>query len=321
MDVRQLRYFLAVARTGSFVKAAEQEGVAQPSLSQMIKKLELELEAPLFDRLGRTVRLTAHGEALLPHAEAVLRSIEQGRKAVEAARSATRGTVSLGVIPTLLPGAFAPVLDEFRRAFPEIQVHLTERTTENLLEKLRLGELDIALLVLPIKHPEIVCSELFREPLLAALPPHHPMAGGGAVVLRQLQGERLLLLREGHCLRENVLEACTRGRADFESYFESDQLDSLLALVEAGFGVSLAPATAARRNSGCRFLPLQPPAVRRVGYALAGGHHLLPVHRTLIQFLRRYDWKKLIGAAAGACQENERVCAAGPDPGRPGPEA
>lgn len=296
MDVKQLRYFLAVARTGSFVKAAEEEGVAQPSLSQMIKKLEQDLDAPLFDRLGRTVRLTAHGEALLPHAEEVLRSLELGRKAVEAARSSSEGTVSLGAIPTLLPGAVAPALDEFQKQFPKIQIHLTERTTENLLEKLRLGELDIALLVLPIRHPEIVCSELFREPLLAALPPNHPMAQGGAVALRQLQGERLLLLREGHCLRDNVLEACTRARADFESYFESDQLDSLLALVEAGFGVSLAPATAARRNSGCRFLPLQPPAVRRVGYALAGGHHLLPVHRSFIRFLRKYDWKRLFGA-------------------------
>ncbi|MGB9610003.1 MAG: LysR family transcriptional regulator [Bryobacteraceae bacterium] len=293
MDVKQLRYFLAVARAGSFVKAAEAEGVAQPSLSQMIKKLELELDAPLFDRLGRTVRLTAHGEALLPHAEAVLRSVEQGRRAVEAARSPARGAIAVGVIPTLLPGAFAPALDEFQQKFPEIRIHLTDRTTENLLEKLKLGELDIALLVLPIRHPEIVCSELFREPLLAALPPGHPLACNGPVPLNRLQGERLLLLREGHCLRENVLEACTRARADFESYFESDQLESLLALVEAGFGVSLAPATAARRNSGCRFLPIHPPAVRRVGYALAGGHHLLPVHRTFTQFLRKYDWQRL----------------------------
>jgi len=299
MDVRQLRYFLAVARTGSFVKAAEAEGVAQPSLSQMIKKLESELRAPLFDRLGRTVRLTALGEALLPHAESVIRSIELARKAVEAGRSPVEGVVSVGVIPTLLPGAMAQPLAEFRRQFPQIHVELVERTTEVLLEKLRLGELDVAIIVLPVRHAEIVCSELFREPLLAALPPGHPMAKDGPAALKSLQGERLLLLREGHCLRENVLEACTRAQADFESDFESDQLDSLLALVEAGFGVSLAPATAARRNTGCRFVPLHPPAVRRVGYALASGHHTLPVHRTLIRFLKKYDWKSLCALDTG----------------------
>lgn len=299
MEARQLRYFLAVARAGSFVKAAEAEGVAQPSLSQMIKKLESDLGVPLFDRLGRTVRLTAHGEALVPHAEAVLREIEQCRRAVEAGLSPEHGRVSLGVIPTLLPGAAAPALREFREKYPGIHVEITEQITERLVEKLRLGEIDMAMIVLPLKHSEIVVSELFREPLLAAVPASHELAGAGSVSLAALKSEKLLLLREGHCLREDVLEACTRARADFETAFESDQLDSLLAMVEAGFGVSLAPATAVRYNTGCRFLSLEPPAVRRVGYALAGGHHALPARRTLIQFLKRFPWHTLFSPPKG----------------------
>lgn len=293
MEAKQLRYFLAVVRAGSFVKAAEAQGVAQPSLSQMIRRLEDDLGVPLFDRLGRTVKLTAHGEALLPHAEAVLREMEMARQAVEAGKSPERGRVRLGVIPTLLPGAAAPAVRDFEKHFPEITLELHEQVTERLIEKLRLGELDLALVALPLKHDEIVCSELFREPLLAAVPPDHEMAGADAVVLSKLKGEKLLLLREGHCLREDVLEACTRARADFETYFESDQLDSLLALVEAGFGVSLVPATAARRNGGCRFVPLEPQAVRRVGYALARGHHALPAQRTLVRFLKQYPWDSL----------------------------
>ena len=293
MEARQLRYFLAVARAGSFVKAAEAEGVAQPSLSQMIRRLEDDIGAPLFDRMGRTVRLTAYGEALLPHAETVVREMELARQAVEAGKSPERGRVRLGVIPTLLPGAAAPAMREFEQRYPKIRLELDEQVTERLIEKLRLGDLDLALVALPLKHDEIVCSELFREPLLAAVAPDHPMAKTGPVSLARLKGEKLLLLREGHCLREDVLEACTRARADFETSFESDQLDSLLALVETGFGVSLVPATAARRHVGCRFLPLEPQAVRRVGYALARGHHMLPAQRTLVRFLKQYPWDSL----------------------------
>lgn len=293
MEAKQLRYFLAVARAGSFVKAAEAEGVAQPSLSQMIRRLEDDLGVPLFDRLGRAVRLTAHGEALLPHAETVLREMELARQAVEAGKSPERGRVRLGVIPTLLPGAAAPAVREFEQKYPDITLELYEHVTERLIEKLRLGEIDMALLALPLKHDEIVCSELFREPLLAAVPPDHEMAGAASVALARLKGEKLLLLREGHCLREDVLEACTRARADFETWFESDQLDSLLALVEAGFGLSLVPATAARRNGGCCFLPVEPQAVRRVGYALARGHHALPAQRTLVRYLKQYPWETL----------------------------
>lgn len=300
MEAKQLRYFLAVARAGSFVKAAEAEDVAQPSLSQMIKKLESDLGVPLFDRLGRTVRLTAHGEALLPHAEAVLRELEQCRRAVEAGLSPDHGRVSLGVIPTLLPGAAAPALREFREKYPGIDLEIVEQITERLVEKLRLGEIDLAMIVLPLKHAEVVVSELFREPLLAALPASHELAGAAAIPLSRLKGEKLLLLREGHCLREDVIEACTRAKADFETAFESDQLDSLLAMVEAGFGVSLVPATAVRNHSGSRFLPLTPPAVRRVGYALASGHHALPARRTLIQFLKRFPWHTLFRFPAEA---------------------
>ncbi len=300
MEAKQLRYFLAVARAGSFVKAAEAEGVAQPSLSQMIKRLEDDLGVPLFDRLGRAVRLTAHGEALLPHAEAVLREMEMARKAVDAGKSPQRGRIRLGVIPTLLPGAAAPAVRDFARQFPAIEVELFEQTTERLIERLRLGDLDLALLALPIKHDEIVCSELFREPLLAAVPPGHEMAGSRSVPLARLKGEKLLLLREGHCLREDVLEACTRARADFETIFESDQLDSLLALVEAGFGVSLVPATAARRNCEGRFLAVEPPAYRRVGYAFTRGHYTLPAQRTFVRFLKQYPWERLFYGAAAA---------------------
>ncbi|MBL8293464.1 MAG: LysR family transcriptional regulator [Bryobacterales bacterium] len=295
MEFHQLRYFLAVARSGSFVRAAEEEGVAQPSLSQQIKKLESEVGSPLFDRLGRTVKLTCYGEALLPHAEAVLRKTAEARKALDALHRPDAGKLVVGAIPTILPYTMVEPVAAFQRDFPRVDLQLTERTTENLVEGLRSGEIDLAILALPIRHPEIVCADLYREAILVALPQGHPAAAAGPPVpVSVLRGERMLLLREGHCLRDQVLTVCARNRVQFEHAFESDHLTSILAMVASGFGASLVPESAARHASGCALLPTQPATVRRVGYAQAAGHHSTPLQKRFIQWLRRWPWRQSV---------------------------
>lgn len=293
MEFHQLRYFLAVARSGSFVRAAEEEGVAQPSLSQQIKKLESEIGFPLFDRLGRSIKLTHYGEALLPHAEAVLRQAAEARKSLDALNRPDAGKLVVGAIPTILPYALVEPVAAFQREHPLVDLHLTERTTENLIEGLRSGEIDLAVLALPIRHPEIVCADLFREAILVALPEGHAAAASGSPVpISVLRGERMLLLREGHCLRDQVLTVCSRHRVQFEHAFESDHLTSILAMVASGFGASLVPETATRHASGCALLPTQPATIRRVGYAKAAGHHSTPLQKRFIQWLRRWPWKQ-----------------------------
>lgn len=288
MELHQLRYFCAVARTGSFTRAAEQEGIAQPTLSQQIQKLEHEIGAPLFERLGRHNRLTPYGEALLPEAENILRQVAEAGLRLASLKTGVRGRLRVGVIPTILPYWIALHLSEFLQRFPEVEVQLTESTTSRLIESLQSGELDAAVASLPIPSPDIVCSELFREKLFLAVSRQHRLARLPSVGLKDLQQERLLLLREGHCLRDSVLTACTRAKAEFSAVFETDQLESIFALVSTGFGVSLVPAMAAARATGCKVVALEQSSFRRIGY-LRASHHF--VSKPMKEFLA---WLKMI---------------------------
>jgi LysR family hydrogen peroxide-inducible transcriptional activator len=173
VHLHTLRSFLTVARLGSFSRAAELLALTQPSLSQQIQKLERDLGVSLFDRLGRNLRLTAFGESLLTSAERILRGAKQARTALEALKSEDSGPLRIGMIPTLLPYAMVEPLAAFRHQFPRVEIILVEAMTEELISTLRRGEIDLALLALPIRHNEIICSELFREPPLAALPHTH----------------------------------------------------------------------------------------------------------------------------------------------------
>ncbi len=286
MEVHQLRYFCAVAREGSFTRAAEREGIAQPSLSQQIKKLEAEFGVPLFERLGRTTRLTTFGEALLADATAILRHIAGADAAITALRDGVRGRLRVGAIPTILPFFVAPRLREFRDLHPEVEIVLSEDMTRGLVERLQSGEIDVALAALPVKNPDIVCSELFREPLLVAVGRDHRLARATSVELSEVRHERMLLLKEGHCFRENVLTTCSRANVEFHSIFESDQFASIFPLVASGFGVSLVPAMAAAHATDCKILPLAKPAFRRVGYLQARHRFISNPKRAFLTWLR-----------------------------------
>ena len=290
MELQSLRYFLAVARSGSFSRAADQLGIAQPSLSQQIQKLERELSVSLFDRLGRSLKLTAYGETLVVSAERILRELDQARTAIDCLKSEDAGELKVGVIPTVLPYALVKPLASFQAQYPRVQINLVEAMTDELIDGLRRGEIDLAILALPIRHNEIVCSELFREPLLAAVPPGHELAQKDKVMLQMLGLEKMLLLREGHCLRKDVLTVCTKAKAQFHQVFESDHLESILRLVAEGYGISLIPEKATVGRTDCRFLPFEPHAVRRIGYAMAKGHQSLPVRKSLQSYLKQWNW-------------------------------
>jgi LysR family hydrogen peroxide-inducible transcriptional activator len=267
MEIHQLRYFCAVAASGSFTGAAELEGISQPSLSQQIRKLEQTVGAPLFTRLGRRIRLTPAGEALQEHAQEILRHSRDATQRIRQLGQSISGPLRVGAIPTVLPYLLAPRLTDFVTLYPEVQVDLKEETTTELVKQLQHGDLDVILVALPLRVAEVVCSELVRDPLMLAIPKNHPLAGEEVAHIGAVQQERLLLLREGHCFRGDVLTACTRARAEFHAIFESDSLATIFSLVAAGLGVSIVPAMSAPHSSGCLLLPLAEPKVRRVGYA------------------------------------------------------
>ena len=286
VELQQLRYFCAVVRTGNFTKAAEQEEVSQPSLSQQILKLETELAAPLFERLGRSVRLTLIGEALLPRALAVLQEVAAAKTEMQSLLEGVQGELRVGCIPTIMPFFLAPRLPAFVEMYPNITLRLLEDTTARLLERLRSGDLDLAVIALPISSPDIVCSELFREEIMLAVTPDHPMARYPAVSLSQLRHERMLLLKEGHCFRDSVLTACHKANFEVKSIFESDQFASIFPLVAAGYGVSLIPAMASSQASNCKIIKLDKPSFRRIGYVQVRRHYAGKSQKAFIAWLR-----------------------------------
>jgi len=286
MQIHQLRYFCAVARTGSFTRAAQQERLAQPSLSQQIRKLEDELGTRLFDRLGRSVRLTQPGEAFLPRAEAIIRQVADAKIEIQEMSGAERGKLVIGAIPTIAPYFLPSCLASFSRKFPHVQISVVEEVTNELLNRVHQGAVDLAFLALPVPATHCVSRELFRERLYVVIPQNHRLAASHHVHLAQIENDPFLLLKEGHCFRENTLAACGRARLQPNVVFESGQFTTILAMVAAGTGVSVVPEMAVERREGCRFLPLADEgSYRRVGIIQLKQHFRSRVHRAFVEHL------------------------------------
>ncbi|HLZ00489.1 MAG TPA: LysR family transcriptional regulator [Candidatus Angelobacter sp.] len=301
MEVHQLRYFCAVVRAGSFTRAAEQLGIAQPSLSQQIRALEKQVGMPLFERLGRSVRLTPHGEALRQPAMEILQQIAAVKSSLANMHEGIRGKLRIGVVPTIMPYLIAPRIGEFIKHFPEVDLQFVEELTPGLLEGLQVGDIDVAVTGLPVRNPDVVCCELLREPLFLLVSQHHELARKDSVALSDLKNERFLLLKEGHCLRNDVLVACTRARAELNAVFETNHLESIFQLVRASFGLTLVPAMAASLAQGCTLVPLSEPNSRRIGYLRARRH---AVSRPMREFI---TWLRTLTASENA--KNAPACA------------
>jgi LysR family transcriptional regulator, hydrogen peroxide-inducible genes activator len=265
MELQQLRYLVAVTRSGNFSKAAAQCHVAQPSLSQQIRKLEDELGERLFDRLKGGARLTPVGQALHERAVRILAEVETARHEAGGARSLSRGLVAVGVLPTIAPYLLPRVLADFGREFPGIQVVVQEDTTAQLLRLLVACELDLAVASLPIPDERLQFEALFTEELMVALPARHALVKQRSIRLADLEAERFILMKEGHCLGDQVLNFCHRRDFRPTVLCRSAQIETILALVQAGLGVSLVPAMACQASpaSRPRFRSLAPPSPHR----------------------------------------------------------
>jgi len=287
MELHQLRYFCAVAEAGSFSRAAEQSHVSQPSLSQQIMKLEDELGTRLFDRLGRSVRLTETGQTFLPRARAVLRELEAARGDVAEQKDSVGGSVTIGVIPTVAPYFLPQRLMGFSRKFPQVRLTVVEEITPVLLDHVRASKADLAILALPIRGHEFETFPLLAERLFAALPPGHKLAKRRTLSLKDLRAQPFLLLRDGHCFRDTAVAACDRARLHPQIVFESGQFSSLLSMVEAGMGVSIVPEMAIDKKSRCRFVRIDDPAAARtIGAVILRGRSLSRAHHAFLSHLR-----------------------------------
>lgn len=266
MELHQLRYFVAVAETGSFTRAAEREKVTQPTLSEQIMRLEGKAHGigrRLFDRLGRKVVLTDAGHGLLARAQAILAAVGEAERAMR--DSAEGGILRVGAIPTVAPFVLPPAVRRFRKTHPAVQLHLKEDLTERLLADLLTGEIDLGLMALPIRDDRLHVEKLYSEPLVVALPPGHRLNSKAEIKLADMVNEPFILLDTVHCFGDQVLSFCHGGGIEPRVVCRGEQIVTLLAMVAAGQGISVIPEMAATAGlaNGCFYRQLGRPAPTR----------------------------------------------------------
>ncbi len=243
MNLRDFQYIVAVAELGHFGKAAEACHVSQPTLSGQIRKLEETLGVEIFERTKRSVRVTPEGSRIVARAQASLAEADAIREIAAAARNPLSGPLRLGVIPTIAPYLMPRLIPALVGALPEVSVKLTERFTRDLEAMLLAGELDAAVTASEPEAPRLRSIPLYEEPFWIALPGNHALAAREEIDLGELKGERLLLLSEGHCLRDQVLSFYPAIRSDPAAIStEETSLTTILALVGGGLGITLVPA-------------------------------------------------------------------------------
>ena len=270
MQIQQLRCAVAVAGELHFTRAAARLHVAQPSLSVQVRALERELGAPLFDRTRGAVRLTAAGEAFLPWARQALADLDAGRADVRELLGLRRGRLAIGATPSLATGLLPPLLADFHRRYPGIELLLAQAGSQDLVARLGEGVLDLALLILPVGAPDIATVPLATEELVLAVPRGHPLAGRRRVRVAELRTVPLVMFREGYDLREATFASCRAAGFAPQLAAEGGEMDGVLALAAAGLGAAVVPGSVVPAGGplvAVRFAGAQAPLTRTVGLA------------------------------------------------------
>lgn len=268
---QQLRYLVALADTLHFGQAADECGVSQPALSAQIARLEADLDARLVERTTRRVLLTPTGEEVVARARRALAELAEIRELARSDREPLSGRLRLGVIPTIAPYYLPPLLPGVRAAFPELQLLLREEQTPRLVESLAAGRIDAALIALPVASDALTSVEVGSEEFVLAVPAAHPLASRSSVVHADLSGEEVLLLEDGHCLRDQALAVCDLAGAREAEAIRATSISTLVQMVANGLGVTLLPESAAPHELrggdvvGLRFADVAP--TRTIGLA------------------------------------------------------
>ena len=263
MNIRDLKYLVALIDHRHFGKAAEACFVSQPALSMQIKKLEQHLGVQLLERTNKSVMLTAIGAELGEHARQVLGQVDNMRDIARQAVDPYCGELKLGIFPTLAPYLLPHIAPLLAKQFPRLSLYLLEEQTGSLLQKLTHGKIDAAILALPMTENGLQSLSLFTEDFLLAVPNRHALAKKKSIQQDDLAGEQLLLLEDGHCLREQALSFCYRLQAKEHQSFRATSLETLRHMVAAGVGMTLIPQLACKKNDGIVYIPFRGMAPKR----------------------------------------------------------
>ena len=267
MNLRDLRYLVALADLKHFGRAAEACFVSQPTLSTQLKKFEDELGVGLIERNPRNVMLTNVGEAVVARARIMLRDADEIKHIARRSKDPESGMVKLGIFPTLAPYLLPHVIPKIVTKFPRLELMLFEEKTETILKKLREGELDAGILALPIHEETMHAEFLFDELFVLAVPAASPMAKRKKVKLADLNDESLLLLDDGHCLRDQALDVCQLAGAIERQGFRATSLETLRHMVAANVGMTLLPVLTvhppAPNSANVILIPFEAPAPHR----------------------------------------------------------
>jgi LysR family hydrogen peroxide-inducible transcriptional activator len=246
MNLRDLRYLVALADHRHFGRASAACFVSQPTLSTQIRKLEAELGVTLVERAPRKVMLTPAGREIAERARRIVGEVEQMKEAARRTQDPEAGSVRLGMFPTLGPYLLPHAVPRIRERFPRLELLLVEEKSPELLSRLHEGKLDAGLLALPLHDDQLHAEFLFEEPFLLAVPESHALARQDTLAMRELAHQRLLLLEDGHCLREQALDVCHLAGASEKSEFQATSLETLRQMVAANVGVTLLPTLAVK---------------------------------------------------------------------------
>ncbi|MEQ5776658.1 MULTISPECIES: LysR substrate-binding domain-containing protein [unclassified Thalassospira] len=290
-SIKQLKYLVALAETGHFGRAAEACFITQPSLSAAISELENLLGAQLVERNKRQVLITALGQEVVSRARHILREVDELAIVAHAANQPLVGPINIGVIPTIGPYLLPDVMARLRSGFPKMQPFLREDQTAKLVDLLLAGKLDLALIALPIEENGLEEMDLFEDRFVFACSPENPLTAKKHINIDDIKDEKLLLLEDGHCLRDQALEICQRAGWSKSADFQANSLSTLVQMVAAGIGSTLLPEMAleveARRRDSIAILPFENPVpVRRIGLVWRRSSARKAEYRKLGAYLR-----------------------------------
>ncbi|RLA21112.1 MAG: DNA-binding transcriptional regulator OxyR [Gammaproteobacteria bacterium] len=264
MNLRDLKYIVAVAHSRSFVQAAESCFVSQPTLSTQIKKLERDLGVKLFERTNKKVMLTKVGKSIVASAQSILDEVERMKALAANAQDPLAGELRLGAFPSLASYLFPSLVSVIKKELPKIKLILIEEKTNTLIGQLERGEIDAALLSLPLKEDFLVSQPLFDDAFELAVAVDHPLAKKQKTRASALQGQQLLLLDEGHCMRDQALQFCQWSGAEEQLGVRAASLETLRQMVIAGTGVTLMPEIAINKEDrGICYIPFEAPVPKR----------------------------------------------------------